>query len=120
MKWNFWDWGRTHYLVQEKTLQGEQVKENFIQVKDLIRLEVKEAFLSLREAEKNIALADKTIQQAEENFRISEVRYREQATTSLEVLDAQTLLTQAKNNNYQALYAYNLAQSRLQRAMGSW
>jgi outer membrane protein TolC len=120
MKWNFWDWGRTRYLVQEKTLQGEQVKENFTQVKDLIRLEVKEAFLSLREAEKNITLAEKSIQQAEENFRISEVRYREQATTSLEVLDAQTLLTQAKNNNYQALYAYNLAQSRLQRAMGGW
>ncbi|MCJ7833257.1 MAG: TolC family protein [Deltaproteobacteria bacterium] len=120
MKWNFWDWGRTRYLVQEKTLQGEQVKETFTQVKDLIRLEVKEAFLSLREAEKNIALAEKTIQQAEENFRISQVRYREQATTSLEVLDAQTLLAQAKNNLYQALYAYNLAQSRLQRAMGGW
>jgi hypothetical protein len=35
-------------------------------------------------------------------------------------LDAQTLLAQAKNNTYQALYAYNLAQSRLARAMGRW
>lgn len=120
LKWNFWEWGRTRYLVQEKTLQVAQVKESLTQVKDLISLEVKEAFLSLREAEKNIAVAEKSIVQAEENFRISQVRYREQATTSLEVLDAQTLLAQAKNNLYQALYAYNLSHSRLLRAMGSW
>ncbi len=120
LKWTFWEWGRTHYLVQEKITQREQVKEALTQIKDLIRLEVKEAYLSLREAEKNIGVAEKTIEQAEENFRISQVRYREQVTTSLEVLDAQTLLAQAKNNAYQALYAYNLAQSRLTRAIGSW
>ena len=120
LKWTFWEWGRTHYLVQEKISQREQVKEALTQIKDLIRLEVKEAYLSLREAEKNIGVAEKTIEQAEENFRISQVRYREQVTTSLEVLDAQTLLAQAKNNAYQALYAYNLAQSRLTRAIGSW
>jgi outer membrane protein len=120
LKWTFWEWGRTHYLVQEKISQREQVKEALTQIKDLIRLEVKEAYLSLREAEKNIGVAEKSIQQAEENFRISQVRYREQVSTSLEVLDAQTLLSQAKNNNYQALYAYNLAQSRLVRARGGW
>ena len=120
LKWTFWEWGRTHYLVQEKINQREQIKEALTQIKDLIRLEVKEAYLSLREAEKNIGVAEKTIEQAEENFRISQVRYREQIATSLEVLDAQTLLAQAKNNTYQALYAFNLAHSRLTRAMGSW
>jgi outer membrane protein len=120
VKWNLWEWGRTHYQEQERVKQWEQVKETLVQIKDLIGLEVKEAYLSLREAEKNIKLAEKSIQQAEENFRISQVRYREQVTSSLEVLDAQTLLSQAKNNTYQALYAYNLAQSRLLKAMGTW
>lgn len=120
LKWNLWEWGRTHYLEQERIKQREQIKEALTQIKDLIGLEVKEAYLSLREAEKNIGLAEKSIQQAEENFRISQVRYREQVTTSLEVLDAQTLLTQAKNNTCQALYAYNLAHSRLLKAMGTW
>jgi len=120
MRWNFWEWGRTHYLVQERIKAEEQVKESLTQIKDLIRLEVKEAYLYLRESEKNIQVAEKTIRQAEENFRINQVRYREQVTTSLEVLDAQTLLTQAKNNTYQALYTYNLAHSRLLKAMGNW
>ncbi len=120
LKWTFWEWGRTHYAVQEKISQREQVKEALIQIKDLVRLEVKEAYLSLREAEKNIGVAEKSIEQAEENFRISQVRYQEQVATSLEVLDAQTLLSQAKNNTYQALYNYNLALSRLTKAMGTW
>jgi outer membrane protein TolC len=120
LRWNFWEWGRTHNLVQEKIKQLGQVKEALIQIQDLVRLEVKEAFTTLKESEKNIAVAEKAIQQAEENFRISEVRYREQVATSLEVIDAQTLLVQAKNNYNQALYAYNLAQSRLVRAMGNW
>jgi outer membrane protein TolC len=120
LRWNFWEWGRTHYLVQERTKQLNQVKEALTQIKDLVRLEVKEAFIGLKESEKNIAVAEKAIQQAEENYRISELRYKEQVATSLEVLDAQTLLTQAKNNFYQALYAYNLAQARLTRATGGW
>ncbi len=120
LRWNFWEWGRTHYLVQERTKQWNQVKEALTQIKDLVRLEVKEAHIGLQESEKNIAVAEKAIQQAEENYRISELRYKEQVATSLEVLDAQTLLTQAKNNFYQALYAYNLAQARLTRATGGW
>lgn len=120
VKWNLWEWGRSHYLEQEKIKVREQVKEALTHIKDLIRLEVKEAYLSLKEAEKNFSVAEKSIQQAEENFRISQFRYQEQVATSLEVLDAQTLLTQAKNNLYQALYNYNLAHSRLLRAMGTW
>jgi outer membrane protein len=120
MRWNFWEWGRTRYLVQEKIKVEDQVKESLTQIRDLILLEVKRAYLSLREAEKNIQVAEKASQQAEENFRINQVRYREQVTTSLEVLDAQTLLAQAKNNTNQALYVYNLAHSRLLNAMGTW
>lgn len=120
LKWNLWEWGRTNFLEQEKIKQREQIKATLIQIKDLIRLEVKEAYLYLEEGEKNIGVAEKSIQQAEENFRISQVRYREQVATSLEVLDAQTLLAQAKNNYYQALYAFNLANARLMKAMGNW
>ena len=75
-------------MVQEKINQREQVKETLTQIKDLIRLEVKEAYC-LREAEKNIGVAEKSIEQAEENFRVSQLRYRDQVTTSLEALDAQ-------------------------------
>jgi outer membrane protein len=119
IRWNFWEWGRTHYLVQEKIKEREQVKAAFTQVLDSVQLEVQEAYINLKESEKNIGVARKAIGQAEENFRISEVRFREQVATTLELFDAQTLLAQAKVNYYRALYGYQIAQARLQKAMGN-
>jgi outer membrane protein TolC len=119
IRWNFWEWGRTHYLVQEKIIEREQVKAAFTQIRDAVQLEVQEAYINLKESEKNIGLALKAIEQAEENFRISEVRFREQVATTLELFDAQTLLTQAKVNYYRALYGFQIARARLQKAMGN-
>ena len=59
-----------------------------------------------------------SIRSATENFRITEERFREQLTTNTEVLDAQTLLSQARNNYNTALTQYNVAEARLRRAMG--
>lgn len=120
LSWTLWEWGKTHYSVKEK----ESVRKELLQTKkaleDNIRLELTDAVLGLEEAEKNIPTTRKAVEQAEENLRVSEERYKAQVTTSTEVLDAQTLLTQASTNYYSALYDYNLAKAKLQRAIGSY
>jgi len=88
------------------------------ELKDNIRLEVKDAYLLLREAEKNIQVTRTAIAQAEENFRINEERYKQQVATSTDVLDAQTLLTRARSNYFNALSDYNISWAKLERAMG--
>jgi outer membrane protein TolC len=89
------------------------------ELSDQIALEIKYASLILQEAEKQIAVSQKVIEQAEENFRISEERYKERVATSTEVLDAQTLLTKAKSEYANALGDYNINYAKLQRAMGT-
>ena len=80
--------------------------------------EVKKNYLAMKEAEKNIPVAQKAIEQAEENYRMSEARYTVQVGTSTEVIDASTLLTSARRSYYEALYRYNLAWAAPERAMG--
>ena len=87
-------------------------------MKDKVKLQVKNAYLHLKTAEKNIETARISVGQARENYRITDLQYKEQVTTSTEVLDAQTLLTQAQNNYYGALYRYNTAIAELERAIG--
>ena len=89
-------------------------------LEDGIRLELKNAILNLEQAEKNIPTAKKAVEQAEENLRVSQERYKAQVTTSTEVLDAQTLLSQARTNYYSALYDHNLAKAALLRAVGEY
>ena len=79
---------------------------------------MKRAYLRTRAAEKFIATVETAIEQAEENFRINEERYKEQVATATDVLIAQTLLSRTKTNYYSALYEYKIAKASLYRAMG--
>jgi outer membrane protein len=69
-------------------------------------------------SEKNITVAEKAIEQAEENLRMNEERYKYQVATQTDVLDAVTLLAQARTNYYGALSDFNVAKAQLERSMG--
>lgn len=117
--WNFWEWGRTKFRVDASRAKENQAIAISQELNDQIVLEIKNAYLMLQEAENQIAVSQKLIEQAEENFRISEERYKERVSTATEVLDAQTLLTRAKSEYANALGDYNINYARLQRAMGN-
>lgn len=116
--WNFWEWGKTKHRVEANRRRENQAADALTHLKDQITLEVKNAWLQVREAEKQVLVACKTVEQAEENYRINEERYKEQVATSTDVMDALTLLTRAKSDHTQALGDYHIYQARLERAMG--
>jgi outer membrane protein len=117
--WNFWEWGKTKFRVDYSRAKENQALYAQRELNDQIALEIKYASLVLQEAEKQIAVSQIVIEQAEENFRISEERYKERVATSTEVLEAQTLLTKAKSEYANALGEYNINYAKLQRAMGT-
>jgi outer membrane protein len=117
-EWTFWEWGKNRSDVSASRAKVAKVKYLLRELKDSIQLQVKEAYLNLREAEKNIQVARTAVVQAEENFRMNEERYKQQVATSTDVLDAQTLLTQARSNYFNALSEHNIAWARLERVMG--
>jgi len=116
--WNIWDWGKTSNASREKKSRHSQAKMNREKVKDGIRLSVTQAYLTMQTAEKNIATIETAIEQARENVRINEERYKEQVATSTDVLTAQTLLARTMNNYYRALYDFKIAKASVYREMG--
>jgi len=116
--WNFWEWGRTRYGVKEKLSRLSQANYRKEDILDNIELEVKQAFVRTKETEKNITTVEKAIEQAKENLRITEERYKEQVSTTTDVLVAQTLLTETMTNYYNALYDFKIAKAVLYRAIG--
>jgi TolC family type I secretion outer membrane protein len=83
-----------------------------------IELDVQQAWLSLKEAMERRNVTKKILEQAEEDMRVSEGRYKEGLGNILEVIDAQTALTQAKTNNVIAAYDITSAGAKLDRAIG--
>ena len=116
--WTLWEWGKTYYSVNASKISLIQAEDAQVQVRDAVSLEVKNAFLKLQESEKNIKVTMTAIDSAEENFRLNEARYKEQVATTTDVMDAQTLLTQAQINYYNGLSDYNIARAQLERAIG--
>lgn len=117
-KWNFWEWGRTSYGVKEKNSRFNQARLQKQEVLDNIHLEVKTAYLRTQEAERAIKTVEKAIEQAKENFRINQERYKEQISTQTDVLIAQTLLSRTMTNYYNALYAFKISKATLYRSVG--
>jgi outer membrane protein len=117
--WTFWEWGKTKNRVDASRSRENQSVDLLNNTRDQITLEVKNAYLLMRESEKQVMVTKKVIEQAEENFRINQERYREQVATSTDVLDAQTLLTRAKSDYANALSEYHISHARLERAMGT-
>jgi outer membrane protein len=113
-----WNWGNTAFKVGENKVKVTQAEDSKTQLIESITLEVKNDYLNMLTAEKNINVTEKAIEQAEENLRMNEERYKYQVATQTDVLDAVTLLAQARVNYYGALSDFNIATSQLERSMG--
>jgi len=113
-----WNWGNTSFKVGENKVKVTQAEDSKTQLIESITLEVKSDYLNMLVAEKNLSVAEKAIEQAEENLRMNEERYKYQVATATDVLDAVTLLAQARVNYYGALSDFNVAKAQLERGMG--
>ncbi|MCX7823514.1 MAG: TolC family protein [Syntrophobacterales bacterium] len=118
VNWPFLESGKTRADSARALHERLAVAEKMKGLRDSIGLEVKEALEKLNVARRNITTAEKALSQAKENYRITNLQYQQQITTSTEVLDAQTYLTQAQVNYYNALYGYYTTKAELERAVG--
>jgi outer membrane protein TolC len=117
--WVFFEWGKTGAEVSRQRFSKQALMEKMKGLEDRIRLETKSAFLDLTVAHKNIATAEEGLKLAKESWRITNLQYRNQVTTSTEVLDARAFLSQAETNYHRALYGYQIAVARLESAVGA-
>lgn len=116
--WDVWDWGKTSSGTMEKKSRRSQAMLNRLKTEDGIQFGVTQAYLQMQTSEKNIITVETAIEQAKENVRINEERYKEQVATSTDVLTAQTLYFRTMNNYYRALYDFQIAKASLYREMG--
>jgi outer membrane protein TolC len=103
----------------EKAVRNRSRNQDALrQAESQVRLEIDTSTNDVKVARERIGVAETAIRQSEENLRINKERYRERVGTATEVLDAQTLVTQARTDYYSALYDYQVSTARLKRAVG--
>jgi outer membrane protein TolC len=105
---------RHRQAVEELYREQERLRD----LQDSVKLELETAKNDFTVAQERINVTKTAIAQGEENLRINSDRYKAQVGTATEVIDAQTLLSQARTDYYQALFDYNVAAARIKRALG--
>ena len=115
---NIFDSGVTYSKIHGAKADLEAAKEEYRDTVDSLNLEVRSNYLNMREAEKRIKTTEVAVEQAEEDYRIAQLRYANGVGTNTDVMDASVALTQAKDNYLQALYDYNTSKTDLETSMG--
>ena len=117
-KWDVFDNNVTQAQVNAKKADLWKAQQAAMAQQDTIQLEVRTAYLTLVAAEKNIQTTKVTVEKAQEDYKIAQVRYSAGVGTNLDVMDAEEKLTLAQTNYYTSLYNYNSSKAALDKAMG--
>lgn len=118
LKINIFDGLATTSRLRQAVKDRARNDERLHQLETDLALDYRTAVNDAKVAKERIAVTETSIKQGEENLRINKDRYQEQVGTATDVIDAQTLLTQIKNDHYQALFDYEVALARVKRARG--
>lgn len=115
---NVFDTGVTLSKIHGAEADLKKAEETYRNTVDSVNLDVRSNYLGLREAEKRIGTTKLAVEQADEDYRIAQLRYMSGVGTNTDVLDAQVALTQAKTNYTKALYDYNTSKTALETSIG--
>lgn len=117
--WDIFDGFSTHGRVVQARALYEAAKLDAEDKERDVSLDVRRSFSKLQEARETLESQKKAVEQGEESLRLAQARFNVGAGTQLDVLSAQTALTEARTNYAQALFNWNIAVSTLERAMGT-
>ena len=114
-----WNWGDVAYKVRASKTATAIASLELDEARDLIDLQVNQSSFKVTEANKRLALAQKSIERAEENLRVANVGFQEGVITPTTVMEAQTAWLQAQSQKIDAEIDVRLAQVDLQKALGT-
>lgn len=112
------DWGQRKQKVKQQQYAIAAQQYQLQETKEKISLEVQQAYLQLNESAKRVELSGASLEQAEENLRLSNDRLKAGTITGQDVLEAQTIWQQAFSNIIDAKAAYRIDEARLYKALG--
>ncbi len=118
LSWDLFDGELTKGKVSEARARLQRAEVELDDVARRVEIEVRTAYSNFIEAQEVLESQKKVQEQAEEALRLANARSEAGTGTQLDVLNAQTALTEARTTQIQALRDYSVARVRLERAAG--
>ena len=117
--WNLFDGGQARNRSAALRNASRASQSRLDDLRSNIELQVRQAWLSVQEAQARVKTSAEAVAQADENLRSSRELYGADLATNTQVLDAVTLRIRAVTNRDNALLDESLARIRLEYAVGA-
>ena len=114
------DGGAARARARQQEANADIAEQQFSEQLDRVRFEVEDAYFTLRSNEENVRTTRTAIVQATTALELANLRLDAGVGTQLDVLTAQSELTEAEGNWVSAALGYNRAFASLQRAVSNW
>lgn len=95
-----------------KTMEKAQIAQRQQAAKN--RVQIKDAYRSIKQAQTQIEKSEASVEQASENLEIRRDRYNQGMGNTTDLLDAEVQLQEARVRKLKALFAYNVNLARLE------
>jgi outer membrane protein TolC len=112
-------WGGSHKIKQQN-LKIEKAKNKLSETSELLALQIEQANNELRESFDQIQLAQKSVEQATENLKVTDDNYRSGNISISDLLEAQALFQSSKDNLTNSRCNYQIAMSKYLQAIGKY
>lgn len=112
-------WGEGMYKVKAARSEAHIAQLQLADVQEKIELQVHQGLFRNSEAQKSLSLAVRNMEKAEENLRYADKGFREGVIPVADVMEAQTAWLSARADQIDAQIDLRLAQTYLQKAMGT-
>ncbi|MCK9210809.1 MAG: TolC family protein [Ignavibacteriaceae bacterium] len=113
-----WNWFATSHQSDQAEAGLAQSLDALGMIKDGISLEVTQNFLNYQQATQKINITKLTVEQADENQRITSEKFKNGVALSSDLIDAEVALLSAKTNYTSALVDLELAKAKLDKSIG--
>lgn len=110
-------WGGAHALKKAR-IREEQAENDRLQARELLAVEIEKTWSDVQEAYAQILLSKRSVTSAAENLRENRAFYQAGTAPLTDLLDAETLYTQSRDNLTSACAAYRTSLARYMRVTG--
>ena len=117
--WTLFDGMQTTGRLEQLKAQYAAAEIAVEEKRRSVESEVRDAVVKMEEAQELVTSQQKNVEQARESLRLAEARFNVGAGIQLDIINAQSNLTQARFNELQGRYDYNVAMALLERATAS-
>jgi outer membrane protein TolC len=110
-------WGGSHAIKRRKIAQ-QQAEEQLADNSELLKIRMQNAWNNVKEASQQLQIAQRSIEQAEENLRVNRDYYRAGTSKMSDLLQAQLLYQQAQDSFTDAYADYQNKLLEYRQAIG--